>query len=60
MRCGWELSVLVYGLHARRDGSEVGQELCGSGWLGVCGVVIADGVCGDAGCGVLVWGAGVR
>ncbi len=60
MRCGWELSVLVYGLLARRDGLEVGEELCGAAAVeGVwCG--IADGVCGDAGCGVVVWGACVR
>ncbi len=53
MRCGWELSVLVFELHARRDGLEVGK-LCVAavGWGVWCG--IADGVCGDAGCGV-VW-----
>jgi hypothetical protein len=35
VRCGWELSVLAYGLHERRDGLKVGQELCGAtgGWM---------------------------
>ena len=59
MRCGWELSVLEYGLHARRDGLEVGWMCVAAGGWGVC-CGIEDGVCGDAGCGVVVWGAGVR
>ncbi len=53
MRCGWELSVLVYGLHARRDGLEVGRMCIAAGVWGVwCGIV--DGVCADAGCVVVV------
>ncbi len=38
VRCCWELRVLVSGLHARREGLEVGR-MCvvSDGW--VCGVV---------------------
>ena len=44
----------------RRDGLAAPSDVRSGRWLrGVlCG--IADGVCGDAGCGVVVWGAGVR
>jgi hypothetical protein len=60
MGCVKGVSVLVYGLHARRDGLEVRSILFWSGWLGVCGVVSRMVVCGDDGCGVVVWVAGVR
>ena len=54
VRCGWELSVLVFELLARRDGLEVGK-LCVAavGWGVWCG--IADGVCASFG----MWGGGV-
>ncbi len=55
VRCGWELSVLVYGLvyglHVRKDGLEVGRVVRIGGTPGSC-CGIADGVCGDAGCGL--------
>ena len=56
MRYAWELSVLVYGLenglHARRDGLEVGQKLCvaAGGWVWYRGWRLW-------GCGM--WGGGV-
>ena len=37
VRCGWELSVLAYGLHARRDGLEVGRMcVAAGGWVELC------------------------